>query len=197
MPIQKRKALPPPTTHVHDRTAEDDAKGLRSPILQGQHLDVYHFIQTNPNCTRDDVARGIGLKSSTATARIKELIDEGYVMEPPGMRKRNRSGVRSKCLHVTEQKQGAKPLDRVRINVELHVDSMGRYHARAYVIDGWPEQQNTQRIKQTRITMTAPHPDTYRSKIVDDEVATVSKHETQTHAEDIIDADFFEVVDND
>lgn len=195
MAIKKRSTRPEPTTHVTDTTYEDDVKGGRHPLLQGQHLTVYQFIHDNLYCTREDVSRATGIKSSTATARIKELIDEGFVIEPPGMRKTNKSGVRAKCLHVTDRAQGGKPLDRILIDVILTVDANGNYGAEAHVVKGLPQTGKTIPLKRTRITLTAPHPDSYRSMLDDAEVATVSRHELQTHADDIIDADF-EVVDN-
>jgi hypothetical protein len=161
-------------------------------MLQGQHLTMYQFIQDNPYCTRDDVARGTGTKSSTATARIKELIDEGLVIEPAGMRKPNKSGVKAKCLHISTRKQGGKPLDRVRIDVKLTIDANGYYHAEASVVDGMPLEGRTHVIKTQRITMTAPHPDTYRSVFEESDVATISRHEIANMG-DVIDADFIEL----
>lgn len=161
-------------------------------MLQGQHLDVYRFVEANPNSTREDIAVGIGLKSSTSTARIKELIDEGYLFEPGG-RKRNRSGIRAKTLQVSSRPQGGNLNDRVRIEVQLTIDHNGRYGATAHVVGGLPQNSgSTVAIKKHRITVTAPHPDTYktsmRAKSTDTPMQRISRMELEAGADLIIDA---------
>lgn len=193
MTIKRRKAIPKTTAVVTvDHTYDEDVKGGRHPLLHGQHQDVYQFISANPYCTREDVSRGTGLRSSTATARIKELIDEGFVTEPPGHRKVNRSGVKAKTLHVTHRATGGKPLDKVRVEVQLTVDMYGHYAAHARVIGQKGQIGTPVPIKKQRLTMTAPHPDTYRSAFG----GNVSVAETEAHAEDIIDAEYVEVDKN-
>lgn len=155
---------------------------------------MYQFINANPNSTRDDVSRGLGLKSSTATARIKELIDEGYIYEPQGIRKRNRSGVRSKVLRLTSRKAGGDPLDRVRVELTLTIDYNGRYGVRAKVVDGQPQSDNSVPIKTQRITITAPHPDSYKDALSDEDFGIMSDMERESFGGDIIDA---EIIDQD
>jgi hypothetical protein len=172
---------------------DDSSTDARHPFLHGLRQDVYYFVQANPNCTRDDVSRGLSLKSSTATARIKELIDEGFIFEPPGIRKENRSGVRAKVLRVTDRQQGGKPLDRVRIEIELTIDCSGNYGARARVVGGDPTGHPAHVIKKQNVTITAPHPSTYASLFTEGEVVPVSRYELQAHAEDIIEGEAFTV----
>lgn len=191
MPIKKRSksAREKVSADLGRSTEEERAEG-RSSTLQGLHLDVYRFVRDNPNCTRDDVSRGIGLKTSTCTARIKELIDEGYLFEPPGVRKPNPSGVKVRVLHVTERPEGGQPLENVRIELDLTIDCNGTYGARARVVNGHPQTGIAHVIRTRQITVKAPHPDTYRSVLDDGTVAKVSRMELTEHAEDIIDADY-------
>lgn len=97
MPIKRRKSLP-----VEDATTasshDEDSSTARHPYLTGLRQDVYYFVAEHPNSTRDDVARGTGIKSSTVTARIKELIDEGFLIEPPNIRKETAAALNQKCL---------------------------------------------------------------------------------------------------
>lgn len=185
MSIKRRKSVPDPAVHVEYEP--DDAHEARHPHLQGLRQDVYYFVRHNPNCTRRDVAAGLGLPNNVATARVKELIDEGFIVEPPGIRKENPSGVRAKVLHVTDRQAGGKPLDRVRIELELTIDYNGVYGVRARVVGGLPQTGNPITTMKKRITVTAPHPDTYMSSLRDEPVTTVSRHELQSGAGDIID----------
>lgn len=190
MPIKKRKSLPKDEA-VEASTFEEDGSTARHPHLQGLRQDVYQFVKANSHCTRDDVARGLGMKSSTATARIKELIDEGFLIEPMGVRKENASGVRAKVLAVTARPQGGSPLDKVRIEINLAIDHNGQYHASAHVVSGASTiagQKHT--IKRQRITLTAPHPDTYKGATAAETVARLNRMELQAHADDIIDGEF-------
>jgi hypothetical protein len=122
------------------------------------------FIGNNPNCTRRDVAKGLALPNNVATARIKELIDEGYIHEPLGVRKRNPSGVNAKVLLVTDQKAGAKPLDKVRVEVELAIDCNGNYYvSEAHVLNSGyiatpsgAQPNGYRKVKVQRFTITAP-----------------------------------------
>lgn len=172
---------------------DEDRKKARNVTLQGQHLDVYRFVEANEPCTREDVSRGLDLKSSTATARIKELIDEGYLFEP-GERKLNRSGVRAKTLRTTSRPMGGKPLDKVRIEIALTIDCNGVYGAEARVVDGHPQNSAfTRSIKRQRVTVIAPHPDAYRGSLqasdTDTPMQRVSRMELEAGADLIIDAE--------
>jgi len=188
MAIKKRKHIPDPTL-VADPTPDDEHAG-RSPELQGQRYSVWQFIQMNPRCTREDVSRGLGLKSSTATARIKELIDLGYVVEPPGLRKENRTGVKVKCLVLTDRKAGGTVNDRVRVEVSLTIDCNGVFGAVARVVDGMPQTGIPSAILRKQITLIAPPPAAYTMPDADVALHTVSRLETQLNADQIIDADF-------
>lgn len=178
-----------------DQSSEDDRAKGRNPSLQGLHLDVYRFVRDNPNCTRDDVSRGTKIKSSTCTARIKELIDEDYLFEPPGVRRTNPSGVSAKVLRVTERPEGGQPLENVRIEVELTIDCNGHFGARAKVVNGRVQTGIPHVIKRKMITIKAPHPDTYRSVLSEEGIAEMSRMEVTGFADDIIDAEY-EVLDD-
>lgn len=188
MPIRKRKSVPTIEATEASQYDEDETTA-RHPGLQGLRLDVYQFVADNPNSTRDDVSRGLSLKSSTATARVKELIDEGFLFEPIGVRKMNSSGVRAKCLHVTDRPQGGSPLDRVRIEVELTIDRNGVYGARATVHGGKPQHGPVTVIKRASYSLTAPHPDTYDSQANSKRIAHVSRMDTAQHMDDIIEGE--------
>jgi hypothetical protein len=157
---------------------------------------VYQFVSANPNCTRRDVAMDLKLPNNVATARIKELIDEGYLFEPPGITKRNPSGVRARVLRASDRPAGGSPLDRVRIEVVLTIDCNGVYGAEARVIDGGHQATIRHPIKKQRITITAPHPDAYKAILDAENVSTVSRMETENYADDIIDVSY-EVIDPD
>lgn len=194
MPIKGRKVLPDPTVQAEYK--EEKSSDARSAHLQGLRLDVWQFINDNPGCTREDISRGLSLKSSTATARIKELIDEGFVIEP-GARKLNRSGVRAKVLMLNpDRKAGGKPLDHVRVEVTLTIDCNGVYGARAKVVDGKQQTGKAIPILGKRVTITAPHPDSYKSAFLEDELAPVSRMEIRDHLNDIVDADYTIVEDD-
>lgn len=187
MAIKRRKTLPEPTN-----TAEaepDSEEAMRSPELQGQRYEVWQFIGNNSYCTREDVSRGLGLKSSTATARIKELIDLGYVVEPPGMRKENRSGVKAKCLVLSDRKAGGTINDRVRVEVTLTIDCNGVYGASARVVNGLPQSGNPTPIKRQIITVIAPSTG-FSGSTGPEPLAPVSKLDLQLNADQIIDADY-------
>jgi DNA-binding MarR family transcriptional regulator len=186
MAIKKRKSLPQDEAAFASEHDEDKTTA-RHPSLSGLRQDVYMFVDSNQPCTRADVARGISLSSSTTTARIKELIDEGFLIEPPDLRKMNSSGVKAKCLMVTDRQQGGSPLDKVRVELTLTIDCDGTYGIQSRVVGGMPQNSATTRtIKSQRVTLTAPHPDTYKAATDAAEVTTVSRHELQTHAHDII-----------
>ena len=131
------------------------------------------------------------MKSSTATARVKELIDEGYIWEPPA-RRAGRSGVLSKTLAATERKTGASPLDRVQIEIELTIDCNGNYGARASVVGAPLPPPYTTTIQRKRITLTAPHPDTYSrpTNAPSGGVSVLKPGEKRATANDIIEGDF-------
>ena len=190
MAMKKRKNPPRETTTARQRSGEHDRTRARNPFLTGLRQDVHLFIKANPNCTRRDVAAGIGLPNNVATARIKELIDEGYLFEPPGVTKRNSSGVRARVLQISDRPAGGSPLDKVRIEVTLTIDHNGNYGAAATVVGGGHQSGKTIPIMSKRITVTAPHPDSYKSSTAAETVSTVSRMETQNYADDIIDADY-------
>lgn len=148
----------------------------------------------NPNITREDIARGTGIKSSTATARTKELIDEGFLFET-GERRRNRSGTTAKCLQVSSRKQGGKALDKLRVEVVLTIDCNGVYGAEAKVVGGKPQSGRLHPIKAQRFTLTAPHPRTYKGAFDTEPTATLDRMNIEANAGDIIDAEFYTVDD--
>lgn len=195
MAMKKRSGAARETTcSATDRSAEHDRTRARNPFLSGLRQDVYYFVQANPNCTRSDVTKGLRLPHNVSTARVKELIDEGYLFEPPGVRKRNSSGVRAKVLQVTDRPAGGNPLDKVRIEVTLTIDCNGVYGAEATVVGRGHQSGKAYPIKRQRITTTAPHPDAYKSMLNEKNVSTVSRMETETYADDIIDVDY-QIVD--
>lgn len=194
MAIKKRKNIPDPSIEATERDDNPETDG-RNPILSGLRQDVYQFVKLNPRSTRRDVAQGLGLPNNVATARIKELIDEGLLIEPPGITKRNKSGVRAKVLQISQRPAGGKPLDRVRVEVVLTIDCNGVYGAEAHVVDGQPQTGRPHKILAKKITVTAPHPDTYAAAMDENTVAPVSRHELQHGADDIIDADYIDLDD--
>lgn len=194
MAIKKRKNVPDSSIEasVHDDQPHIDG---RNPLLSGLRQDVYQFVKANPRSTRRDVAKGLRLPNNVATARVKELIDEGLLVEPVGVTKVNPSGVRAKVLQISQRPEGGKLLDRVRIEVALTIDCNGIYGAEANVVNGKPQSANTTKILSKKITVTAPHPDTYKSFKSEEIITPVSRHELQSGANDIIDADFIELSD--
>lgn len=193
MPIKKRKTIPDPSIQADFSRRDSDRDG-RSPELQGQRYDVWQFIRDNSGCTRDDVARGLSLKSSTATARVKELIDLGYVIEPPGMRKLTRSGVKARCLVLSDRKAGGRVNERVRVEVTLTIDCNGVYGASARVVGGITQAAHPYPIMRKLITLIAPPLASYEASIDTATVAPISRMQLQCEASQIIDADY-EIVD--
>jgi len=192
MPFKKRSNIPPQTASEASEHS-DTHTDARHVSLQGIRLDIYRFIEANPKCTRADIVKGLRLMGTTATARVKELIDEGYLFEPYGVRKENLSGVRAKVLMVTNRQQGGKPLDKVRIELALTIDCNGVYGVHARVVSGGLQHGRAHLIKKQSVTITAPHPDTYESAISETQTSRVSPMDTQHHAHDIIEAVAYEV----
>lgn len=151
MGIKTRKTFPDPTTQATP-VDETESRG-RNPFLQGLRLDVYNFILANKDCTRADVTKGLSLRSSSATARIKELIDEGLIYEPRGVRKRNGSGVAARALRVSPEGASAAVRDHVQIKVDLFVDTAGYYYAECEVVNG-PVLQALEKTKVESKTIT-------------------------------------------
>lgn len=189
MPIKKRSTFPKESTQA-DFSHRDDPSMGRSPELQGQRYDVWQFIQDNPYCTRDMVSRGLSLKASTATARVKELIDLGYVVEPPGARKETAAGVMARCLILSDRKAGGVVNDRVRIEVHLTIDCNGVYGASARVINGDPQSGATTPIATRTMTLTAPPSEAYAASLDTATVSPVSRLQMQREADQIIDVDY-------
>ena len=189
MAIKKRKTLPESSLQA-DFSHKDEESAGRSPELQGQRYDVWQFIRDNPLCIREDVARGLSMKSSTATARVKELIDLGYLIEPPGMTKLSRSGVMSRCITLSDRKAGGRINDRVRIEVTLTIDHKGVYGATARVLDGLSQAGTPTPILRKLLTLTAPPIESYEASVDTSTVATVSRLQLQAEAGQIIDADY-------
>ena len=189
MAIRKRASLPPVSQQADFSRKDSDDNG-RSPELQGQRYDVWQFIRDNPMCIRDDVSKALGLKASTATARVKELIDLGYVTEPPGATKVGRSGVRGRCLVLTDRRAGGVVNDRVRIVVTLTIDCKGVYGATAKVADGLPQSGPVTAIAHRTLTVIAPPTASYEASIDQADVARVSRLELQIAADQIIEADY-------
>jgi hypothetical protein len=158
-------------------------------MLQGLRYDVYLFVRQNPFCTRDDVAKGVGIRTSSATARIKELLDEGLLMEP-GSVKENASGIKSRTLLLSDRPAGGSRLDKVRVEIQLTIDCNGVYGVTARVVRGKPQSGPTKNLTVKRITLTAPHPEVYAGMVSTDEIAAVNRMDTHAHADDIIDAEF-------
>ena len=113
------------------------------------HHDVYLFVKDNPACTRRDIAKALGLRSSSATARVKELIDRGLLMEN-GTVMDTVSKKRVRALFAPTDFQHKAPRDRVRVIVKLIVDEKGNYHAAAEVVD---ERITTKKVLRQRLVL--------------------------------------------
>lgn len=54
--------------------------GINSGRTQAQKMNIYKFIKRNPKCTIADIEfKSIGLKNSSITARISDLLDLGVI----------------------------------------------------------------------------------------------------------------------
>lgn len=164
---------------------------LRSYVLQGLRFDVFQFVKANPGVTREAVARGLGLRAQSATARIKELIDNGFLVE--GDTTKNRSGVSAKQLYVVNEAQHRRPPDKVRIEVLLSVDPSGNYHARAQVVDGNTPTGIARVVKRQKITMVAPNPTEYKHLFTKEDFAVVNPVDTVHNRGLIIDAEDYTI----
>jgi hypothetical protein len=139
-------------------TNEYDTEILgRNPALTGQKHEIYLFIKDHPGCTREDVSRATQIKSSTCTARIKDLIDLGFVAASKGRRTRNRTGVSAETLYALDDPLHKVPRDKVLIKIRLLVDSAGRYHADAKVFGELPRQGKCFPVLEKSVTVMAPY----------------------------------------
>lgn len=145
--------------YVNKITHEQDAEIRgRNPTLQGQTLDVYYFIKQNPDCTRADVTQGCSLRSSSATARVKELIDMGLVHSSPARTKiSSKTGKRVQVLRAMEEGLHKKPRDSVNVIVTLQVDAAGNYHAKARVLGELLRQGKVVDVMTKDVTVIAPY----------------------------------------
>jgi predicted transcriptional regulator len=145
----------------------------RNPALIGLKHSIYMFINANPGCTRNDVAKKLGMKSSTCTARIKELIDLGLVIEHGEVK--STYGVTNAMLFASKEMLHRVPKDSVKIEVFLMIDEQGNYFAEAKVVEGVPKKfaKKPRKIASKTIKMLAPYPNDYRHLFVKD---TVSKY---------------------
>jgi hypothetical protein len=162
-----------------------DRKG-RNPELRGQKLDVYLFVKRHKYCTRNDVAKALGMKSSTATARIKELIDAGIIYET-NKKVIGSAGVSNKTLFVSENATHKSPKDRVRIKVSLIVDEGGNYHAKAEVIGGFPVEGKPHVVLTKEITLIAPYPNEYYHSFSEEQLTAVPVENTVKNLNLIVD----------
>lgn len=166
---------------------ETDQKG-RNPELTGMHHDVYMFVKDNPACTRRDVAKALGLRSSSATARVKELIDRGLLMEH-GTTVDSLTKKTVRCLYAPTDYQHKKPRDRVLVRVQLIVDEAGNYHATAHVVGGKTVAVELRRhvVMDKELTLIAPYPNEYRSMFVKEKLSKVEPRDTLANSKLIID----------
>lgn len=155
----------------------------------GMHLDVYLFVKDNPGCTRRDITTGLALRSGSSTARVKELLDRGLLIErgtvvDPLTKKTVNT------LYAPTDYQHKAPRDRVRINVYLLVDEDGCYHAYAKVDGGqaFDKKKRSTVVLTKEITIIAPYPNEYRSHFVNDLIAVVDPRDTLANTKLIIDA---------
>lgn len=156
------------------------------------HHDVYLFVKAHPSCTRRDVAKALGLRSSSATARVKELIDRGLLMER-GTTVDQLTKKTVNCLYAPTDFQHKSQRDRVRVTVELIVDANGNYHAQAHVVgsvvnlQSLPKKVQRHTVLSKDITVIAPYPNEYRSQFLGDKVAVVDPRDTLANEKLIID----------
>ena len=170
---------------------ETEIKG-RNPSLQGQHLEVYQFIKDNPGCVRSDVTRGCGLRGTSATARVKELIDTGFVHSSSERTKLNpRTRKRVQTLWPMDHAMHRKPKDKVLVTVTLQVDEGGNYHATAKVFAELPTVGRTVNVMTKEVTLLAPYPSEYKHSFIATEngdQAEVPVEDTLANVSLIIDA---------
>jgi DNA-binding MarR family transcriptional regulator len=167
--------------------------GGRNSVLQGVRFDVYNYVDMNPGCTRKEVAKGTGLTMSSCTARIKELIDEGYLYEPIGEKKLSSSGINVRTLIVTDRSQADKaderPL-RVSVTVSLTRDANGVLGAVAELADPQRQTGKATIISSKKISVVAP-PSTPRSAYKQRvKVTEVRKIDLQHDSSLIIEGDY-------
>ena len=133
------------------------------------------------------MATKLGMKTSTATARIKELLDDGLLIETPETVK-SRFGVSNRTLIVNELYLHKGPRDKVRVEVTLEVDDGGNYHASAKVIGGAKQPQGKPHgVMAKEITLTAPYPNEYLHLFSDELLEKVSPTNTLANAKLIVD----------
>lgn len=166
---------------------DTDQRG-RNPTLTGQHHDIYMFVKEHEGCSRREVTAGLALRSSSSTARIKELIDSGLIIENGTKVDRiSRKSVRT--LYAATDYLHKTPKDRVRINVYLIVDEEGNYHAHAKVDGGATlKPHHSSHVVMTKeVVVLAPYPNEYRSKFLKEDLEVVSPRDTLANAKLIID----------
>jgi len=159
----------------------------RNPSLNGQKHEIYLFIKEHPGCTRGDVARATKIKSSTCTARIRDLIDLGFVSASKSRRVKDRSGVSVETLYALKDHLHKKPKDRVLVTIKLMVDEAGRYHAAAKVLGELPVSGALHTVMEKEVTVTAPYVSEYKHKFVDDVLAEVPLTDTLSNVRLIVD----------
>jgi hypothetical protein len=159
----------------------------RNPALTGQKHEIYMFIKDHPGCTRGDVSRYTKIKSSTCTARIKDLIDLGFVAASKQRRTKDKSGISVETLYALDDALHKKPRDKVLVTVKLFVDEAGRYHAAAKVLGELPVSGVLHSVMEKDVTVYAPYASEYKYKFMDDPAAEVPVSDTLRNVDLIVD----------
>jgi hypothetical protein len=175
-------------SYVSRVTSETDSEIRgRNPSLNGQKHEIYMFIKEHPGCTRGDVARATKIKSSTCTARIKDLIDLGFVAASKSRRIKDRSGVSVETLYALDAHLHKKPRDKVLVTVSLQVDEAGRYHAIAKVLGELPASGRRVTVMEKEITVYAPYVSEYKHHFIDEPTVEVPITDTLSNVRLIVD----------
>jgi hypothetical protein len=190
--MQICEAMDNMTSYVNQATPEWETEtAVRNPHLQGQLFDVWQFIVQNPGCCRSDVTRGCGLRGTSATARVRELIDMGLVHSDSSRLKRDaRTGKNVQTLWPLRDAVHRKPKDRVLVKIVLQVDEEGNYHASAKTLGELPRSGRCVDILVKHVMLLAPYPSEYKHNFLalnEGETAVVPVSDTLANANLIMD----------
>lgn len=72
----------------------------RSGKRRTQFWSVYHFVERNEGCTRDEISKGLGLRLSSVCGRIGDLKREGLVIERADFKRNNETGMPNSRLYI-------------------------------------------------------------------------------------------------
>jgi len=114
-------------------TPARESKG-RHPMLKPgtAWMRVYQFIQKNPGCTREGIARSLAVPTTQVTGRVADLKAQDLV-EDCEQAISPYSGRKVSLLRITGRNVTGNSMDKIKIIVEVFCNDHGAYYLKARI----------------------------------------------------------------